>query len=507
MRRTEITAALSVAADAGMGHPADLTLASAAVAARLARALGLGDADVRACHEVALLRFAGCTSDSDVASKVFGDEVSARRAIATADFGHASSVIGTAFRKLHAEDPLVVRLPKVLRAVAGMGALFGSAIAHCEVAQGLARSLGYDDRVVAALALAFERWDGRGIPRRLREDEIPLEVHVSSLAHDFTLFHRLFGRDAALEMAEERSGGAHDPALVAALARHQRDLFDVLDAPSPWTAALDAEPEPHARLEGDAPESAVAALGDFADLKGATRAGHSRSVATLVDRTARRTGMSDEERRDLRWAAYAHDLGVAATTASVWDKPSPLTDAERESIRIHPYLTERCLARGETLERIGRIAALHHERLDGSGYPKTARADALGRSARLLAVADAVVGMGSDRPHRRALPPERVVKEIESAVTDGTLCGSAARDVLDAMGASANVALPGGLTSREIEVLRHLALGKTMKETAVALGIATKTADNHAQRIYAKIGVTTRGAAALWAMRTGIVRA
>lgn len=106
MRRSEIEAALAVAAGAGMGYPPDLSLSSAAVAALLARAAGLSDADVRACHEVALLRFAGCTAESELASRVFGDEVDGRRVVATADFGYPASVMSTAVRGLHAEAPL-----------------------------------------------------------------------------------------------------------------------------------------------------------------------------------------------------------------------------------------------------------------------------------------------------------------------------------------------------------------------------------------------------------------
>jgi HD-GYP domain-containing protein (c-di-GMP phosphodiesterase class II)/DNA-binding CsgD family transcriptional regulator len=510
IRRVEIAAALAVAADAGMGHPPDLSLATTAVAARLARAAGLAVDDVRACHDVALLRFAGCTSESDLAAKVFGDEVSARSAIAIADFGRASNVIGTAFRRLHAGAPLLVRVPKIMKAIAGMGALFGAAIAHCEVAQALAVDLGYAARAVTALAKVFERFDGAGIPNRLKKDDVPVEVQLATLAHDVSLFQRLFGFDAALEMARERSGGAYSARFVTVLEDHKSDVLAALELPSPWSAALDEEPRPHVMLAGDAIDRAIATLGDFSDLKGATRAGHSRAVSALVDRAAARAGLAEAERAELRWAASAHDLGIVATTASIWDKKSPLTDADREAVRLHPYLGERCLARSPALARVGKIVSSHHERLDGSGYPKGERAESLATSARVLAVADAVQAMSAARPHRAALAPERVVSEIESACKRGVLCGDAARWVLesreDAGTSKRALDLPKVLSERETEVLAQLASGKTLKEVATALGIATKTADNHAQRIYEKIGVTTRAAATLWALRNGLVR-
>jgi DNA-binding NarL/FixJ family response regulator len=126
-----------------------------------------------------------------------------------------------------------------------------------------------------------------------------------------------------------------------------------------------------------------------------------------------------------------------------------------------------------------------------------------------LAVSDVVQAMSAARPHRAALAPERVVSEIESACKRGLLCGDAAKWVLESREDGAKTrpfSLPKVLSDREVEVLAELATGKTLKEVAVALGIATKTADNHAQRIYEKIGVTTRAAATLWAVKNGVVR-
>jgi HD-GYP domain-containing protein (c-di-GMP phosphodiesterase class II)/DNA-binding CsgD family transcriptional regulator len=509
IRRAEIAAALAVAADAGMGHPPDLSLATTAVSARLARAAGLSTEDVRACHDLALLRFCGCTSESDLAAKVFGNEVAARSAIAISDFGSATSVISTAFRRMHADAPLLVRVPKILKAIAGMGALYGAALAHCEVAQALAGDLGYGERAISALAKVFERWDGKGIPNKLKKDDVPVEVQISALAHDVALFQRLFGFEAALEMAKSRSGGAYGARWVTVLEDHHRDVLAALELPSPWSAALDEEPTPHAMLSGEALDRAMGALGDFADLKGQTRAGHSRAVAKLADRAAARAGLGEEERTELRWAASAHDVGIVATTAAIWDKKTPLSDADREAVRLHPYLGERCLARSPALARVGKLVSAHHERLDGSGYPKGATAESLAAGARLLAVCDVVQAMSAARPHRAAFAPERVVSEIESACKRGLLCADAARWVLESREDGAKtkpLSLPKVLSDREVEVLRELATGKTLKEVGVALGIATKTADNHAQRIYEKLGVTTRAAATLWAVKQGVVR-
>ena len=105
----------------------------------------------------------------------------------------------------------------------------------------------------------------------------------------------------------------------------------------------------------------------------------------------------------LRRAGLIHDLGRLGVSNAIWDKPGPLTDAELERVRLHPYLTDRMLARVGALGRSREIAARHHERLDGSGYPRGLTAAALTPSDRLLAAADVYHAMTEPRPHRPAL--------------------------------------------------------------------------------------------------------
>ena len=86
-------------------------------------------------------------------------------------------------------------------------------------------------------------------------------------------------------------------------------------------------------------------MADLADLKSPHLAGHSRGVANLVDEAARVSGGSTEERATVRRAALVHDLGRVGVSTAIWDKPSRLSDTERERVRLHPYLTDRMLAR------------------------------------------------------------------------------------------------------------------------------------------------------------------
>src|SRR4051795_4373017 len=115
--------------------------------------------------------------------------------------------------------------------------------------------------------------------------------------------------------------------------------------------------------------------------------------------------------------------------------------------------------------------------------------------------------MTSDRPHRMALVPVDAARRMRAMSAAGRLDGEAVERVLSAAGPRrvARIPLPSGLTVREAEVLRLLTLGLTTRQVAARLVISAKTVDHHIQHIYSKIGVSTRGAAALFAIEHGIL--
>ena len=204
------------------------------------------------------------------------------------------------------------------------------------------------------------------------------------------------------------------------------------------------------------------------------------------------------------------DLGRVGVPNGIWDRPGPLGVVDWERVRLHPYLTERILSRCPPLTLIGRVAAAHHERLDGSGYHRGTKAHDLDAAARLLAVADVVAAMGEPRPHRPPLPESEITRHIECEVRDGRLDARAANAVLATAGHARSRfgrrgAGPLGLTEREIEVLRLIARGHTNREVAATFRLSPKTVGRHIENVYSKIGVSTRAAAALVAMEHGLL--
>jgi HD-GYP domain-containing protein (c-di-GMP phosphodiesterase class II) len=272
-----------------------------------------------------------------------------------------------------------------------------------------------------------------------------------------------------------------------------------------WDAVALA-PEGGASLSGDGLDRACQATAYFADLKSTHTLEHSTGVAELAEAAAWRLGLDASA---LRNAALLHDLGRVGVSSAIWDRPGSLSESEWERVRLHPYYTQRALSRASGLGPLVEIAAGHHERLDGSGYPSGTSASALSMPARVLAAADAFHAMGETRAHRPALPAEAAADQLEADVRAGRLDGEAVAAVLSAAGertARARREWPAGLTEREVEVLRLIARGASNKAAAEQLGLSPKTVGHHVQHVYSKIGVQTRAGAALFAMQNELLR-
>jgi HD-GYP domain-containing protein (c-di-GMP phosphodiesterase class II) len=276
---------------------------------------------------------------------------------------------------------------------------------------------------------------------------------------------------------------------------------------SPWNVALALEPQPHTLVAEDKVDDVFATLGDFADLKSLYTAGNASAVADLAARAAARCSLSEDQSTLLRRAAYVQDVGRVGVTTAIWDKTGPLTRGEWEKVRLHPYLSERVVARSEEASAIGHLASLHHESLDGSGYHRGTKASDLDLPARVLHAADRYQAMTSRRSWRGPLEPEVVAAELQKLADSEVLDGRAVAAVLEAAGHHTPRRLQhvAGLTERELEVLDLVASGYTTKEIAARLVISRKTADHHIQNIYTKLDVSTRPAATLFAMQHGLV--
>jgi response regulator RpfG family c-di-GMP phosphodiesterase/DNA-binding CsgD family transcriptional regulator len=321
------------------------------------------------------------------------------------------------------------------------------------------------------------------------------------------VFHRDGGADAAVDVARARRGTSFDPDVVDAFCAVAVDLLGGASDDLDWAAMAAAEPTLQRRLLEAELDAALEAIADFTDLRSPSRAGHSRAVATLVARAATSAALPVGDVTTVRRAGLLHDIGMHAIPATILDKAGPLSPSEAERMRMHPYYTERMLARPEALARIGAVASLAHERCDGSGYHRGLSAPAIPVTARLLAAACAYNAMIEPRAYRPALSAKQAVGELHADVRAGRLDADAADAVLDAAGKphGKRRSGPAGLTPREIEVLALIARGASTRQVARQLSITPKTAETHIERIYAKTGASTRSTATLFALQHGLL--
>jgi HD-GYP domain-containing protein (c-di-GMP phosphodiesterase class II) len=303
-----------------------------------------------------------------------------------------------------------------------------------------------------SLYQTFERWDGKGVPAEVRGDEILMPARLVNLADVVEVYHRSGGVEAAVAVARDRSGSQFDPELVEAFCLDAPPLFSDLDGLTTWPAVIAAEPTLEIVLSDEELESALEAIADFTDLKSPWTLGHSRGVADLACAATTLYGLSEDDARLVRRAGLVHDLGRLGVSNAIWDKRGPLTAAEVERVRMHPYLTDRMLASSEVLAPLGAIAVQHHERLDGSGYPRGLSGNALTSTGRIIAAADAYHAMTEPRPHREARAAEAAAAELRSGVRQALFDGDAVDAVLRAAGhpVKRRREWPGGLTKREV---------------------------------------------------------
>jgi len=208
------------------------------------------------------------------------------------------------------------------------------------------------------------------------------------------IFHRseLENDSEWLDFLETLAGQAaiaiEDATLFENLQRSNQELFQAYDATiEGWSHAL--------------------------DLRDKETEGHTLRVTELTMELARQFGFSEEELINIRWGALLHDIGKMGVPDSILLKPDKLTDEEWESMRKHPTFAIEMLSPIGYLKSSLDIPYCHHEKWDGSGYPRGLKGDVIPLAARLFAVVDVWDAVTSNRPYRMAWSTEEAIQYIK----------------------------------------------------------------------------------------------
>jgi putative nucleotidyltransferase with HDIG domain len=410
VRTSDLLGALTYALDLTEGQPPGHVLRSCLIGMRLGEQLSLGTDELSALFWGLLLKDAGCSSNaSRIHALLDADDQRVKRALKTVDWTRFSARARYALDVAVPGRGTAARLRRVAW-LARQGDVQGELVSlRCERGADIALLLGMPDATADAIRALDEHWDGKGRPRGLQHESIPLLARIMCLAQSVEVFHAAGGRAAALTMARGRSGRWFDPQVVAALEALLDDdaLWAAMTAPLPDLERLVALHEPPERLRVATTEEIdrlVAAFAGIIDAKSSYTFRHSERVAALAVRIGSALGVGGEDLEQLRRAGLLHDIGKLALPNRILDHPGELSPDERAAVHEHPRHTARILGRVPVLSPVAATAAAHHERLDGSGYPDGLRGDAIDRPTRILAVADVFEALTADRPYRPALP-------------------------------------------------------------------------------------------------------
>ncbi len=415
-----ILSAFSYALDLTEGQPAGHSIRACWIGTQLAQAIGLtGDALYDVYYAV-LLKDLGCSVNAARVSQMFvGNDRALKHDFkligpAAEDFGaFIMTNVGMdakADERDSAIENLLANAPAIMTDIMS---------ARCTRGADIARQLRFSEGTAQAIAHLDEHWDGSGLPLQISGANIHIGGRIALLAQVADVFFVAGGPEAARAEVARRSGNWLDPKLCAAFwdmsasdcywdDLHASGIAERLLALAPATRMI--------TVDEDYLDDIAIAFGQVIDAKSPFTGGHSARVATYTDAIAAHLGVDEASRRNLRRAAMLHDVGKLGVSSAIIEKPGKLNDDEWAEMRSHAALTGEILGRISAFEDMAMIAAAHHERLDGKGYPLQLDNSMIAMESRIITVADFFDALTADRPYRAAMSSSDALAIMEREV-------------------------------------------------------------------------------------------
>lgn len=397
-----------------MGH----ALRTCLIAMELGGRIGLPLQSQRDLYYAALLKDAGCSSNAAHVFSLFGgDDRATKGARMQVDW---SNYFRAAFYAMAHAEPggsWFSRARRIATLARGGPRIAAELVEiRCRRGAEIVTHLGLGPGAAAAVRALDEHWDGRGHPRRLQGDEIPIVARILTLAQTLEVFTMRGGVSHGLAVVRERAGKWFDPLVVAACAGLETDLarWSSLETRELQDQVVENEPGGAALLAGTQALDRIAQVfAEIVDAKSPFTGAHSQRMTQLAVSVAHQLGWDEAAVAEVRRAGLLHDLGKLTVPNTILDKPSPLTASEWEVMRMHALFTERILEHVRGFEWLAFAAASHHERMDGSGYCRGLHGEQVPMLSRVLAVADVFDALSTRRPYRPALGPDEALAFLE----------------------------------------------------------------------------------------------
>lgn len=433
----ELLGAFSYALDLTEGQPAGHSLRSGWIAMQLCKALGTSMEERRVVYYSTLLKDLGCSSNAARVAEIYlTDDRSFKH-----DYKLIGDGIGPAIRFVLAKtgqgETIAKRSKAILNIFKNGPDLARSLIeTRCTRGAEIARLLRFPETVSQGIYSLDEHWDGSGKPAGLSGHAIPLASRIALLAQIAEVFFTNAGPDAARAEVARLSGIWLDAELAQAFAGMSapRQFWSQL-----CTVHLSSDAEADLPYDGtfevdeDYLDSIAAAFGHVIDAKSPYTSGHSERVSEYALRVGAAMGLDPVTLRSLKRAAMLHDVGKLGVSSNILEKPGKLDEQEWAIMRGHAAQTAEILGRIAPLRDMAMIAASHHERLDGKGYPLGLDESLLALEARIITVCDFFDALTADRPYRSALSNEEAfdIMQREAGAAIDARCLSILRQVIE----------------------------------------------------------------------------
>ncbi len=420
MKLSELIGALSYALDITEGQPDGHCVRCCWIGMHIGRAIGLPEEDLWELYYTLLLKDLGCSSNAARICELYlTDDLQFKRDFKTVG-DSLPQVLSFVLTHTGLKAGLAERFRSVMTILRDGPAIAQDLIAtRCQRGAEIARLLRFSEGVAAGIYSLDEHFNGKGKPAALAGEAIPVYARIALLAQVIDVFNIASGRDSALKEVRNRAGSWFDPRLVAAFEQ-------LAAAPAFWdmlaSAGIDQAVfalEPAGRevpLDDDYLDDIATAFGQVVDAKSPYTSGHSARVALYTDLIAEELGLGAQQRRWLKRGALLHDVGKLGVSNSVLDKAGSLDRDEWDAVRQHAAYTETILGRIQAFAGLAKIAGAHHERLDGTGYPRGLSGDEIGIETRIITTADIFDAITAERPYRGAIPVPQALAMMEKTV-------------------------------------------------------------------------------------------
>lgn len=407
IRLAEIMEALSRALDMTEGQPPGHCVRVCYIGMRMADYLDL-DADQRQdLYYTLLLKDLGCSSNAARICELYlADDLAFKGDFKRVN-GSLSQVLRFVLSHTGMQASLAERFRSILHILSHGGDITTQLIeTRCQRGAEIARQMRFGERVATGILDLDEHFNGKGKPQGLKGAGISLFARLALLAQVADVFAIHDGPQAAIREVAGRSGEWFDPQLVAIFRTiaSEAEFWETYRSAEIERIVLDAEPSQQAIYADEAYLDDIAAgFARVIDAKSPFTSGHSERVALYSDMISEEMQYDADRRRVVKRAALLHDIGKLGVSNSILDKPGKLDGREWEQMRMHALYSEQILSHIAAFRQLAVIGGAHHEKLDGSGYPRGLRGDEIDMDTRIVSTADVFDALTADRPYRGAM--------------------------------------------------------------------------------------------------------